>query len=191
MSYQRFDNGASLCGFDSLNGDEYSANLIFPIEAYKAFLKAKNLPFPEQWKQEQKGELPQPIVKELIDDTKKKEEGQKQTSIKAPDDMEVVDGVTVGALTRYIAEFNPPLAQILPHLIEWFERSDERRTSDSLSALLQLKAKVEKWGTKDKTGALSKKQAEAINWLLLPSSKGGPNNGRPFTVTEEPIKVES
>ena len=103
MNDERYYNGATLCGYESRNECEYMRDLVFGIEAYAAFLRAKGLPLPEAWQRRFNLE---PHVQGTETPTKA---GNPETvepeapSVTPDDSYEVVPGVTVGEIRSLLA----------------------------------------------------------------------------------------
>lgn len=102
----------SFMGRHCLNGDnERIESLEFPVEAFKDFLRAEGLPMPDFW-QTKTGSTdghikPDPAVCPVTAAPSQQDECREVESAPvaaAPDDMEVVPGVTVGNLRAMIDE---------------------------------------------------------------------------------------
>ena len=99
----------------------------------------------------------------------------------ASDDVEILDGLTLGDFRRYLAS-NPPLKYVLPIVVQNFLLPDEHpaRTQGSLRMDLNISAR-KGWGT-GKGGSMADSQARAIEQILLPQGKAGAGNKKTLRV---------
>lgn len=98
-------------GRKSLNEYVRVESLEFPVGAFKDFLRAEGMPMPDFWKVEQNGAgspiKPAPAAYPVTAAPSQQDECREVESAPvaaAPDDMEVVPGVTVGNLRAMIDE---------------------------------------------------------------------------------------
>lgn len=99
----------SFMGRHCLNGDnERIESLEFPVEAFKDFLRAEGLPMPDFWQDVPGTALkPAPVACPVTAAPSQQDECREVESAPvaaAPDDMEVIPGVTVGNLRVMIDE---------------------------------------------------------------------------------------
>lgn len=103
MNADNYYNGATLFGFKSLNGSKDMEGLVFEVEAFAAFLRAKGLPLPEAWKRRFKSD---PHPKGVGAPTKagNPETVEPEAPSVAPDDSyEVVPGISLGEIRSLLA----------------------------------------------------------------------------------------
>ncbi len=124
MNAENYYNGATLFGFKSLNGSKDMEGLVFKVEAFAAFLRAKGLPLPEAWQRRFNLE---PHAQGTETPTKA---GNPETvepgapKVVADDSLEIVQGVTVGELRALLDEeregdsFRPVLLATIRAAIE-------------------------------------------------------------------------
>lgn len=103
MREKAYQYGATLCGYQSQNGNCRVWELEFPVEAYAAFLRDNGLPLPEAWK---RLDLDPPTQgAEAPAEAGNPETVEPEAPSVAPDDSyEVVPGVTVGELRALLDE---------------------------------------------------------------------------------------
>lgn len=103
MNDDRYYNGATLCGYESRNECEYMDNLVFEVEAFAAFLRAKGLPLPEAWQRRFKSD-PHPKGVGAPTEAGNPETVEPEAPSVAPDDSyEVVPGISLGEIRSLLA----------------------------------------------------------------------------------------
>lgn len=128
MNDDRYYNGATLCGYESRNECEYMGDLVFEVEAFVAFLRAKGLPLPEAWQRRFNLE---PHAQGTETPTKA---GNPETvepgapKVVADDSLEIVQGVTVGDIRSLLARGSRYRSMILEALL--FPEDEEGNPSD-------------------------------------------------------------
>ena len=187
---KNYPYGAALCGFSSLNENTWLAYLEFPVEAYAAFLEEVGLPLPPEWahikpqtieeaspiRDEEPAAVEAVAAKDAAYENACEEDGRT-----AGEDVEILDGLTLGDFRRYL-ESNPPLKYVLPIVVKTFLLPDEHpaRTQGSLRMDLKISAR-KGWGT-GKGGGMADSQARAIEQILLPQGKAGAGNKKTLRV---------
>ena len=128
MNAENYYNGATLFGFKSLNGSKDMEGLVFKVEAFAAFLRAKGLPLPEAWQRRFNLE---PHAQGTETPTKA---GNPETvepgapKVVADDSLEIVQGVTVGDIRSLLARGSRYRSMILEALL--FPEDEEGNPSD-------------------------------------------------------------
>ena len=103
MNADNYYNGATLFGFKSLNGSKDMEGLVFEVEAFAAFLRAKGLPLPEAWKRRFNLE-PHAQGAEAPAEAGNPETVEPEAPSLAPDDSyEVVPGISLGEIRSLLA----------------------------------------------------------------------------------------
>lgn len=185
-----------LCGYESANEAYFSEDLEFPVEAYIAFLKEVGLDVPREWahSETQAIEEPSPVHDEepaAVDAVAAQEEACvnacEEDGRTASDDVEILDGLTLGDFRRYL-ESNPPLKYVLPIVVKTSLLPDGNpaRTQWSLKMDLNISAR-KGWGT-GKGGGMADSQARAIEQILLPQGRAGAGNKKTLRVLPEKEK---
>ena len=166
-----------LYGYESTGeGSFLSRDLVFPIEAYVAFLNEIGLDVPREWAhiKPQTIEEPSPICDEelaAVEAFSAQEEACvnacEEDGRTASDDVEILDGVTLADFKRYL-ESNPPLKYALPIVVRTLllAEGNREKTDRALTAKLRQSAKRDGWGT-GSGYVLSDAQGEAINRMFL------------------------
>lgn len=104
MRYESYENGATLCGFESIDPAERFADLTFPREAYVAWLRMRNLPLPEAWAHLDAEPQPAEIPEQA--DNAEMDSPPPSRAFEPEDGYEVVPGVSLGDLRALLDERN-------------------------------------------------------------------------------------
>lgn len=128
MNADNYYNGATLFGFKSLNGSKDMEGLVFEVEAFAAFLRAKGLPLPEAWKRRFKSD-PHPKGVGAPTEAGNPETVEPEAPSVAPDDSyEVAPGISLGEIRPLLARGSRYRSMILEALL--FPEDEEGNPSD-------------------------------------------------------------